>query len=120
MNLPALKSLTTREAIEKLQVLVGEMPQYQPETHHYFADGMYCRWVFRHKGTLVIGKVHKKEHFYMVLQGSVEVAGGPDGPVNLTAPAIVVSQPGTKRAVMALEDSVCVTVHRTPFTGIDE
>jgi hypothetical protein len=96
------------------------LPQFQPETLHYFADGMYLRWVFRPKGALVVGKVHKKQHFYLVIQGAVEVAGGPNGPVRLVAPALVISEPGTKRAVYALEDTVCITVHRTNATDIDE
>lgn len=104
-----------RETIERLQALVAAMPQYEPKTEHYFADGMYCRWVFRQKGSLVIGKVHKKRHFYLVVQGEVQI-----GETRLKAPCVVVSEPGTKRAVYALEDSICVTFHRTEFTDLEE
>jgi len=107
-------------AILRLQAVVSKMEQYQPETTHYFADGMYLRWVFRKAGTLVIGKVHKKQHFYLVIQGEIEIAGGPDGPKRMKAPAIVVSEPGTKRAVYALQDTVCITIHRTDKTDIEE
>lgn len=102
--------------MERLQEAVSKLPQLIVDTHHYFADGLYLRWVFRPKGTITIGKVHKKQHFYLVIQGAVEVAGGPNGPQRMVAPALIVSEPGTKRAVYALEDSVCITVHRTDQT----
>ena len=38
----------------------------------------------------------------------------------VSAPAIFVSKPGTKRAVYAHVDSVCITVHRTDKKDLDE
>lgn len=113
-----MNELMQLSTIERLQEAVSKLPQFIPETDHYFCEGMYLRWVFRPAGTLVIGKVHKKRHFYLVIQGAVEVAGGPDGPKRMTAPALVISEPGTKRAVYALEDSVCITIHRTDETDM--
>jgi len=110
--------LPTREDIERLEASVAHAPQVEIQTRHYFADGMYCREVFRPKDTLIVGKVHKKEHFYIVLQGEVTVVG--DGKrEHIKAPRIIVSQPGTKRAVYAHEDSICMTVHRTFETDLD-
>lgn len=110
---------TARAAIEQLQRVISKMPQFEPETFHYFADGMVCRVVPRPAGVLVVGKVHKKEHFYMLVEGRIRVTTD-DGVKELVAPAILVSQPGTKRAVLAMEDSTCVTVHRTDKTDITE
>jgi hypothetical protein len=110
----------TDASVWALQAAMCEMPQYVPETTHYFADGMYCRCAFRHAGVLVVGKVHKKEHFYMVVQGSVAVIQDGAERKVYTAPAIIVSKPGTKRAVLALEDSTCLTVHRTDLTDLAE
>lgn len=103
-----------------LQNVLSKMEQYVPETTHYFADGMYCRSVFRHAGVCVVGKVHKREHFYMVVQGAVAVVQDGAERKVYRAPAIIVSKPGTKRAVVALEDSTCLTVHRTDKTDLDE
>jgi len=101
--------------ILKLQAEMAKLPQVELETLHYFADGMYCRWLYRPKGTLIVGKVHKKEHFYLVIQGCVQVEK-----TLYRAPSICVSAAGTKRAVLALEDSVCITIHRTDKTDLDE
>jgi hypothetical protein len=89
-------------------------PQVPLETRHFFADGMYCRWVARPKGTLIVGKKHLKEHFYIVLKGTIAVAVDADvaGAISYEAPAVIVCEPGSQKVVWALEDSVCVTVHR--------
>ena len=56
----------TREQIESLQREMLKLPQIEPETKHHFADGMYARELFRKAGTLIVGKVHKKEHFFVL------------------------------------------------------
>ena len=89
-----------------------KLPQVELETRHYFADGMYAREVVRAAGTLIVGRVHKKEHFYIVTKGRIKVTSD-DGVKEYAAPTVLISKPGTKRAVLALEDSVCMTVHRT-------
>lgn len=114
-----LDTLHQRDLVERLQRAMREFPQLEMDTEHYFADGMYCRVLPRPKGALIVGKVHKREHFYMVVSGKVAVTVG-EVVTEYTAPAVLVSKPGTKRAVLALEDSVCLTVHRTDKTDLDE
>jgi hypothetical protein len=102
--------------IERLEDAMRKLPQFVPVTRHYFADGMYCREVFRPADTLITGKVHKKEHFYMVMSGTVAIVGQGQ----ITGPTVIVSQPGTKRVVYAVTDATCLTVHRTALTDLDE
>jgi hypothetical protein len=100
---------------EKVQALQGEMlklPQYEPETKHYFHAGMYCREVFRHAGVLIVGRVHTKEHFYLIANGTVTVTTD-DGVQTFTGPHIIQSKPGAKRAVYAETDATCMTFHVT-------
>lgn len=113
-----LEILPTHEDIERLQASLLTAPQLELPTNHYWADGMYCRELFRPKDTLIVGKVHKKEHFYIVVAGEVTVVG--DGiRTRIKAPCVMVSAPGTKRAVYAHEDSVCMTVHRTDLKDLE-
>lgn len=106
--------------IAVLKSAMSNVPQAEVHTDHYFADGMYARVVFRNAGILVVGKVHKREHLYIVTKGSVAVTNG-DGPAKVyEAGSVIVSPPGTERAVLALEDSICMTVHRTNLTDLDE
>lgn len=103
----------------RLEDTMREMPQVELPTEHYFADGMYCRTLFRAAGTLIVGKIHKREHFYIVAKGKVQVAMD-DETKTYEAGTVLVSQPGTKRAVYALEDSICLTVHRTNKRNLEK
>lgn len=55
----------------------------------------------------------------MLVQGRIRVTTD-NGVKELEAPSILVSSPGTKRMVLSLEDSICVTVHKTDKTDIAE
>ena len=105
------------DKVRRLENAVRLMPQVELPTEHYFADGMYARVLPRPKGTVLVGKVHKREHFYICTKGKVQVFMNNEVKT-LEAGAVVVSKPGTKRAVFALEDSICMTVHRTKKRNI--
>jgi len=110
---------TTVADINKLQEAAAKLPQVELRTEHLFADGMYMRMLFRPADTLIVGKCHKREHFYVIASGEVTVLM--DGhKERLKAPHVIVSKPGTKRAVYAHVDSMCFTVHRTDNTDLDK
>jgi quercetin dioxygenase-like cupin family protein len=110
----------TGDQMQRLKAAARELPQLTLPTSHFFAPGMYCRVVTRQKGDTIIGKTHRKAHFYIVARGAVGVVNV-DGTRRILNPGdVVVSQPGTQRAVVALEDgTVCLTVHRTDNTDLD-
>lgn len=111
-------NLATRKSIDALQSAAAKLPQIELETKHYFADGMYCRELFRPADTLIIGKVHRAEHLYIIASGTVTIAG--DGyRETVTGPKVFVSKPGTKRAVYAHTDATTMTVHRTNETDLE-
>ncbi len=107
-------------SIKALQAAMLEMPQATLETEHLFIEGVYARILPCPAGTLVVGKVHKREHFYIVTKGSFQVTDGFGDTSEHKAGTVLVSKPGTKRALLALEDSVCMTVHRTDSCDLDE
>jgi quercetin dioxygenase-like cupin family protein len=111
--------IPSREQIERLQAEMAQMPQYEPPTEHVFHGGMYCRQVWRPAGCLIVGKVHKKEHFYMVVSGTVKVTTD-DGLQTITGPMLLCSKPGTKRAVFAETDALCMTFHRVDSNTVED
>ena len=113
-----MNEISSRNKVETLQAAMMEMPQVELPTFHFFADGMYARVVKRPAGTLIVGKIHKKEHFYIVTKGKVRVANE-QGSIIYESGDVIVSKPGTKRAVLALEDSICMTVHRCNEMELD-
>ena len=109
-----------RQKVETLQTELSKLPQYEPKTTHYFHAGMYCREVFRHAGVLVVGKVHKKEHFYIIVSGTVQITDGEGNVREVTGPHVFLSKPGTKRAVYAVTDTLAMTFHVTDATTVEE
>lgn len=109
-----------RQKVETLQQELSKLPQYEPETKHYFHGGMYCREVFRHAGVLVVGAVHKKEHFYLIVSGTVAITDGEGNVQEVTGPHLFQSKPGTKRAVYAVTDALCMTFHAIEATSVEE
>ena len=109
-----------RQKVELLQQELSKMPQYEPETKHYFHGGMYCREVFRHAGVLVVGAVHKKEHLYLIVSGTVAITDGEGNVQEVTGPHLFQSKPGTKRAVYAVTDALCMTFHAIEATSVEE
>lgn len=107
------------DKVKALQIEVSKLPQYEPATKHYFHGGMYCREVFRHADVLIVGKVHKKEHFYLVVSGTLAITTD-DGVQEITGPHLLCSKPGTKRAVYALTDAICMTFHRVESNNVED
>ena len=107
-----------RGRVNRLQEEVSKLPQFEPTTVHTFHGGMYCREVFRPAGVVIVGKVHKKEHFYFVVSGTVLITTE-DGMMEVTGPKLLCGMPGTKRAVYALTDAFCMTFHATQSASVE-
>ena len=105
--------------VQALQDVISKMPQYEPETKHTFHAGMYCREVWRPAGVLVVGKIHKKEHFYLIVSGTIAITTD-EGVKSVTGPHLLCSKPGTKRAVYAETDALCMTFHVVDAKTIED
>lgn len=119
MDLAEFTTAPSREQIERLQAEVMKLPQVEPVTENYFSEGMYCRKVWRCANTLVIGKVHKKDHFFICAAGEI-IVWTEGGMKTLRAGDVIASKPGTKRVTLALTDAIGITVHKTDKTDLDE
>jgi quercetin dioxygenase-like cupin family protein len=108
------------EQIGRLQQEISKMPQADGlVTEHFFSDGMYSRKVFRKAGTLIVGKVHLKDHFFICTKGEI-IAWTENGMKKLSAGDIIECKSGTKRVTLATMDSIGTTVHRTDKTDLNE
>ena len=119
MDLELISEAPSRKQIDRLQAEMAQMPQAELETEHFFSPGMYLRRVYRPAGTLIVGKVHKKAHFFLCAKGEI-IAWTETGMKRLQAGDVVESQPGTKRVTLSVTDSIGVTVHLTDKTDLDE
>ena len=114
-----MNDLVGIDKVLALQAELSKLPQYEPETKHYFHGNMYCREVWRPAGVLVVGAVHKKEHFYLIVSGTVGITTD-DGVQEITGPHLFSSKPGTKRAVYAVTDALCMTFHALEAKTVEE
>jgi len=119
LNLIDIPNVPTREQIDKLQSEILQMPQAKLETEHYFSGGMYCRKLTRSAGTLIVGKVHKKDHFFLCAKGEI-IAWSEGGMRHLYPGDVICSKPGTKRVTLAVTDAIGITFHKTNKTNLDK
>lgn len=105
--------------IKALEVAMRELPQFEEELFHYFCHGVYARQMNVPKGTVLVGKKHKRNCINFIMSGEVEVVSA-EGKQRIKAPEIFVSPAGTKRAMVAIEDLVWVTVHASEETDLDK
>lgn len=104
------------KAVLRLQEAMLDLPderKFEPETLHHFAPGQYAREMHLPAGHFVVGKRHKHGHLNTLSQGKVLLVNE-QGRYELSAPFTFTSQPGTKRAIYALEDAVWTTYHLNP------
>ena len=67
-------------------------------------------------GTIVVSKIHKTEHPYIVSKGHVAVWIEGQGVVQIRAPHCGITKPGTRRVLYIREDCVWTTFHVTELT----
>lgn len=107
-----------RAKIYALQANVASLPEIDFPLQHLFVPGAYARTIFLPKGSVIIGKIHKHQHFNILSQGQVDVVTESGGVERITGPKVMVSPAGTKRAVYALEDTIWTTIHLTNETDL--
>lgn len=109
-----------RDKIATLVDGLGQLPQVECPTKHYFLPGVYVREIFMPAGTAVIGKIHKTEHFNIVQCGVVHVMS--EGGVRhiIRAPFTFASKAGVQKVLYIEEDTVWSTVHLTSETDLDK
>jgi quercetin dioxygenase-like cupin family protein len=100
----------SRDKIQQLQGVLAQLPQIETGLEHYFADGMYGRRCFIPAGSVVVGKIHRHEHFVLLIKGSARI-NTDRGMETISAPHVWVSPPGAKRALVTLEDCEFFTTH---------
>tara|TARA_R100001129_G_scaffold157447_1_gene120890 strand:+ start:14668 stop:15267 length:600 start_codon:yes stop_codon:yes gene_type:complete len=96
----------------------GELHKANP-VKHTFAGGCYIREIYNPANHLIVTKIHKKEHPFFLMKGSMSILTE-EGIDTIEAPYQGVTKPGTKRAIYTHEECVFITVHATENTSIKE
>lgn len=119
----SLPAVPTREKIEALKALMVSMPDEAKvpfDNRHDFCPGVYARTIFMPAGLVVISKIHKTQHFFVVVKGSCTVVDSHGTRQLIVAPHLGVTMPGTERALHIHEDCIWTTFHATNLTDPEE
>lgn len=112
----SLMQADTPEWREKIAAIVqelGEHSQVECPLKHLFAPGVYIREIWMPAGSIVIGKIHKTEHFNIVQKGRVSVFSPDRQREIIEGPITFLSAPGIQKVLYIHEDTVWSTVHVT-------
>lgn len=113
MNEITIKEPAWKEKVAYLVKEMGAMPQEDMPLKHYFAPHVYIREIFMKKDTIVIGKIHKTEHFNIIQTGKAWLISEDGSKKLLEAPCTFVSKAGVQKVLYILEDMIWSTVHIT-------
>jgi hypothetical protein len=102
----------------EIQEQVAQLPQVEIPIFHHFAPNIYMRQMEVVAGTLMVTKMHKTEHFLIVLKGSATILDS-SGLMHVQAPQVIKTQIGTKRVIYFHEDSAWLTTHPTSETDLN-
>jgi len=111
---------TPQGRVDLLQYLVGQMPQIDFPLRHRFTPGLYTREIIMPAGAIIISRIHKTTHPFVISAGCVEVWTEKTGFVRLRAPHSGITTPGTRRILVIHEDTIWTTFHPTQETDPDK
>jgi hypothetical protein len=105
---------TIKDRLDQLEMeLLQSDNQIDPMLIHYFTPGLYAREIYMEKGTLIVSKIHRTRHPFVLSKGSVYVKINEGQWELLEAPYTGITQPGTRRVLYIEEDCIWTTFHPT-------
>jgi hypothetical protein len=109
---------TFREKIGSLIDTMRKMEQIECPVTHHFSPGLYLREIFMPAGTAVVGRIHKTEHFNILVKGRCLIVHDDFRREELCAPMVFVSKAGVQKALYILEDMIWMTTHVSEETDL--
>lgn len=110
--------LQMRAAIDALEIELLKMPQANHGLEHLFTDGLYIRVATIQKGTLFTTPIYNEECVLTMLKGKLLIITEKSAGI-VDPPSFVLTEKGTKRAILALEDVLAHTIHPNPTNDRD-
>lgn len=117
-----IAELDARDAkIDALEMgIKRDLPPVEFPVRHHFAPGLYAREVFIPKGTILTGKIHKFANLSIMSAGALQLFMEDGSAPIVRAPFTYVAAPGTRRAALAIEDTVWTVIHATDETDVSK
>lgn len=116
---PTCESVVHLEETIKNSIDTGDIQNIDLVTTHHFSKGMYVRQLDIPQGIVIVGKRHRGHTLNILSKGKMVIVSGTEK-LTVEAPYTFTSEPYTKKAMYALEDSSFMNVHITDSTDINE
>ena len=111
-------SLAIIDPIDRAERELLTAEQVDIPVEHTFSPGLYVRTVRMPAGALVLGHRHREETLNFMMSGKLMVVV--DGVCKvLTAPCILPSAAGTRKAAIIIEEVIWTNVHPNPDNETD-
>lgn len=81
-----------------------------------FGCSVYAREMTIPAGVMIVGKIHRHSHINIISKGTIAVSTE-FGQKMFHSPYTFISEPGTKRAVLAVTETVWTTIHLVDNPG---
>ncbi len=101
------------ERTDELEAELTAFPKADCPLEHTFTPGLYSRSIFMPQGIVVVSRIHKTEHQFIISKGSVLVRVNTNEWQRLKAPFLGITKAGTRRILVIEEDCVWTTLHPT-------
>jgi len=108
--------LTHEQNVAYIAHELAKLPQKPAPVTHRFAPGVYLREIFMEADSIVIGRIHKTEHFNVLLKGACLIVHDDGHRETLRAPLTFISKAGVQKVLYVLEDTIWQTIHPTTET----
>jgi len=108
----------SKEMIDMGAMTGKEVDKVNPLKHN-FVGGCYIREVYNPANMLIITKIHKKEHPFFLMEGSMSILTE-NGIETISAPHNGITKPGTQRVIFTHEPCRFITVHATTAKTVEE
>lgn len=103
-----------QNSISQIDQLVKDLQPYDQKhnlpMNHFFGKHLYVRQAFYPKGSIVVGRIHKYDHVFMLVSGKITV-WTVNGKQLLTGPCIFESKAGTQRVGYVHAHAMCLNMH---------
>lgn len=106
--------------LDDVEVAHAALPQVECPVRHAFTPGLYIREITMPAGTVVTSATHKTRHPFIISKGRVRVVSESEGAVEYEAPHRGITEPGTRRLLLVIEETVWTTFHPTQKTDVEE
>ena len=106
--------------LHRAEAAMVEHPPAECPVVHRFTPGLYIRELHLPAGTLATSMCHRQEHPFIISRGKIEVISETEGAVLYEAPFCGITQPGTRRMVRVLEDTIWTTIHATDERDVEK